>query len=76
MSLYFRDADGTVGMVTKDLEIEYSGKWESDVRECVQSVKQERPGSAGDIEGTSPLGRLVFKLPEKAPVVEATREPQ
>lgn len=72
-SVAFTDADGVKGYVTKNLEVEYQGRWVDEVRESIEEIRDEHcsrnaEGSVEDV-GSS----LVIGLPEAAPIIEVER---
>lgn len=70
MRLSFRDTNGTTGTVTETLEVNYNGKWEADVEECVRTVENGLCPTQDASLSDDPYTRLVVELPEEAPIVE------
>ena len=73
MTLVFEDAAGDEGIITSSLEVGYAGRWEEDVRLCVERVEDDHrtggdPSQKGEIFTT-----LVIELPENAPIITVER---
>lgn len=73
MMVRFTDKRGESGFITESLTVEYSGMWESQVREVVQEATEEIPND--DLYDSADLQTyLVMKLPEEAPILEVRRK--
>jgi hypothetical protein len=73
MIVTFEDADGETGRVTDDLDVEYDGQWEEQVRDHVADV-EERYRNGDELLGEDALSTLVTELPEAPLVVAAERK--
>ena len=73
MIVTFEDADGETGRVTDDLDVEYDGQWEEQVRDRVADV-EERYRNGDELLGEDALSTLVTELPEAPLVVAAERK--
>lgn len=74
MTLTFRDVDGTEGIVTDELEVEYSGAWKREITEFVERLVGEESVEDRWFEGYNEMTHLLIELPEAAPVVEIERD--
>lgn len=73
MTLSFEDIEGQRGRVTDGLEVDYTGKWEEEVAECVARVESNHRSNGAGIQHTEVYSRLVLELPTIAPIVEVER---
>lgn len=73
MKLRFKDRMGETGVVDEDLEVEYSGLWEQEVRDVVHEAREDTPEDTL-YDPSNPLSYLVMKLPEEVPITEVGRE--
>jgi hypothetical protein len=73
MIVTFEDADGETGRVTDDLDVEYDGQWDEQVRDRVADV-EERYRNGDELLGEDALSTLVTELPEAPLVVAAERK--
>lgn len=57
----FRDIQGKKGSITDELTVKYQGRWEGEIKECIEQIKEEHtPEEVYD--------HIVVELPEEAPV--------
>lgn len=73
MIVTFEDADGRTGRVTDEMDLEYDGEWEAQIRERVDDVA-ERYRNGEQLLGEEALSTLVTELPQEPRVVEAERK--
>ena len=73
MIVTFEDADGRTGRVTDEMDLEYDGQWEEQIRERVDDVA-ERYRNGDQLLGEEALSTLVAELPQEPRVVEAERK--
>lgn len=62
----FRDITGQQGSITEGLAVNYQGRWEGEIEECLEQI-------AEDYESEEILNHIVVELPEKAPVYRVER---
>lgn len=72
MIVRFEDRAGETGEVTEELDVEYDGGWEAEVRECVDEVETDFR-TDGDVATEAALGELVVELPAESAVVRVER---
>lgn len=70
--LSFTDVEGNAGVITDDLEVEYSGRWRAEIEHLVDELTAdlEADGARGAREE---YGLLIAELPDEAPIVEIER---
>lgn len=73
MMVRFTDTIGESGTITDSLAVEYSGVWESRVREVVQNAREETPEDEL-FDPDNPQTYLIMKLPEEAPITEVRQD--
>lgn len=76
MRISFRDGDGTRGVITQDLDVCYEARWESEVKSCVEEVRQELQSNGEDIRVETAANQLIIDLPEEIPIHEIERMPE
>ena len=57
----FRDIQGQRGSITDELTVNYQGRWEGQIEECIEQINEEY--AAEDV-----CDHIVVELPEKAPI--------
>lgn len=62
----FRDLTGQQGSITEGLAVNYQGRWEGEIKECLEEIAQ-------DYESEEMFNHIVVELPEKAPVYRVER---
>ena len=57
----FRDIQGKKGSITDEMTVNYQGRWEGEIEECIEQIDDEcAPEDVYD--------HIVVELPEKAPI--------
>lgn len=73
MIVTFEDADGRTGRVTDEMDLEYDGEWEEQIRDRVDDVA-ERYRNGEKLLGEEALSTLVTELPQEPRVVDVERK--
>lgn len=71
--LSLKDAHGDTGTITEDLEVEYTGAWKQQVKECLEQAENEVRSTEGEFRVVDVFTLLVIDLPDAAPIVEVER---
>lgn len=62
----FRDIKGHQGSITDELTVNYQGRWEGEVEDCLEQIAEDyAPGEVYD--------HIVVDLPENAPINSVER---
>lgn len=62
----FRDLTGQQGSITEGLAVNYEGRWEGEIKECLDRITE-------DYESDEMFNHIVVELPERAPVYRVER---
>lgn len=74
MKLVFTDISGESGVITDEFDVDYTGRWESEITAYVQDVATQHTDTNGTVQVTAAFSQLVIELPHQFPVVEVKRD--
>lgn len=59
--ILFRDLQGRQGSITDELDVDYQGRWEGEIEDCIERIDARYPPEEA-------YNHIVVELPDEAPI--------